>query len=160
MEHGRSVDWLARMERNAVFAARTAGWLAGWLTGCLSVIVRGCFPTDTRCSSAKKGAGETAASGLPWHIKRDRSRGSRGNGCRTIGTPDRYRRRVPPAPTSPFPPCPPENQTFPTSFSFVPFTSPRSTGCTRVTEPIIRQGPRKGEEPVEELARRPRRRGW
>lgn len=81
------LDSLARKERNAIFAARTAGWL----TGCLSVIVRGCFPTDTRCSSAKKGAGETASSGLPWDIKHDRSRGNLANGCWTIRTPDRSR---------------------------------------------------------------------
>lgn len=84
-EHGRGgwqrsvVPGVERKERER-FAARTAwaGW-PDWLTGCLSVIVRGRFRTDTRCSSAKKGAGETAASGCsPWDIKSQRSRGNHG----------------------------------------------------------------------------------
>lgn len=53
VEHGRS--WNHRRERKGTRFSR----MARWPVGCHSYYVRGRFRTDTRCSSAKKGAGET-----------------------------------------------------------------------------------------------------
>lgn len=53
VEHGRS--WNHRRERKGTRFSR----MARWPVGCHSYYVRGRFRTDTRCSSAKKGARET-----------------------------------------------------------------------------------------------------
>lgn len=65
VEHGRSWTRAGEKGKERGFRGQNVGWLADRLAR-HSYYVRGRFPTDTRCSSAKKGAGETVVGPSRW----------------------------------------------------------------------------------------------